>query len=237
MDVKISLDTGAVVSTQDFYNELGKHYEEVFGHEASLHAAMRLFLSLLPSDAPILDCGCGTGKPVSTMIAASGRKPYGIDFSYTMVKLSKQQVPEGEFQCCSMLNYTPSPATFGGVVASLSLFGLSRVELTSMATKFFQWIQPGGILLIGVSSIEDWDVKPEQLDADGEFASGVENTFMGHKSFMALFTRAGWSRLLEGAGFEVVHTDTNVFTAPPNAVCDDDPHYFVIAKKPSVSQI
>ena len=234
MDVKISIDTGAVISTQNFYNELGRRYEEVLGHEASLHDVVRLFLSLLPSNAPVLDCGCGTGRPVSSMIAQSSRKPYGIDFSHTMVELSKKQVPQGEFHCYSTLDYVPSTANFGGLIASLSLFGLSRAELISMTHKFFRWIQPNGLLLIVVSSIEDWDVKQEQLDADGQFASGVENTFMGHKSFMTLFTRAGWNRLLEDAGFEVVHADTNVFTASPNAACDDDPHYFVIAKKPCI---
>ena len=124
MDVKISVDTGAVISTQDFYNEVGKRYEEAFGHDTSLHTIVRLFLSLLPSDASVLDCGCGTGKPVSSMIAESGRQLHGIDFSHTMVELSKKQVPGGELQCCSMLDYAPSPASFGGI-ANFCLFGLT----------------------------------------------------------------------------------------------------------------
>ena len=106
-----------------------------------------------------------------------------------------------------------------------------------MTHKFFQWMQPGSLLLIGVSGAEDWEIKQEQFDADGLFASGVENTFMGHRSFMTLFTKAGWRRLLESAGFQIVHTDMDVFAAPPSAVCDNDPQYFVIAKKPSVSHI
>ena len=49
-------------------------------------------LSLLPSDASVLECGCGTDKPVSSLIAESGRQPHGIEFSLTMVELSKKQV-------------------------------------------------------------------------------------------------------------------------------------------------
>ena len=236
MDVKISIHTGAVISTQDFYNEVGKRYEEAYGHDAGLHKIVRQFLSLLPPDASVLDCGCGTGKPVSSLIAESGRQPYGIDFSLTMVELSKKQVPQGIFQCCNMLEYAPPPASFGGIIANLSLFGLSRAELTSMAQKFFQWIQSGGFLLIGVFGAEDIETKPEQYDADGECASGVENTFMAHRVSMTLFTKSGWNKLLEGAGFEIVQTGTDVFVPPTAAECDDDPHYFVIAKKPSVSQ-
>ncbi|KAL9584625.1 MAG: hypothetical protein Q9212_002001 [Teloschistes hypoglaucus] len=233
-DVKISIHTGAAISTQNFYNEVGKRYEDAFSHDAGLQKVVQRFLSLLPSDAPVLDCGCGTGKPVSRMIAESGRQPHGIDFSATMVELSKQQVPQGVFRCCDMLQYAPPPSSFGGIVANLSLFGLSRVELTSMAQKFFQWIQPGGFLLIGVFGAEDCDTKPEQYDADQECASGVSNIFMGHMVFMTLFTKPGWNKLLENAGFAIVHTESDVFSPPPAAVSDDDPHYFVIGKKPSL---
>ena len=235
MDVKISVDTGAVVETQDFYNDIGKRYEEAFSHDVGLHKIVQKFLSLLPSDASVLDCGCGTGKPVSAMIAESGRQPHGIDFSHTMIELSRRQVPQGTFQCCNMLHYAPSsPAVFSGIVANLSLFGLTRAELTSMAQNFFQWTQPGGFLLIGVFGAEDLEVSPEQYDADGECASGVENIFMAHRVFMTLFTKAGWNKLLEGAGFEIVHTETDVFSPPRAAMCDDDPHYFVISRKPDV---
>ena len=232
MDVKISLDTGIAVTTQDFYNEVGMRYEEAFGHDTGLHEIVRQFLSLLPPDVSVLDCGCGTGKPVSSLIAESGRRPHGIDFSQTMVELSKKQVPQGTFQCCDMLHYAPPPATFSGIIANLSLFGLSRAELTSMAHKFFQWMQPGGFLMIGVFGAEDCDTKPEQYDADGECASGIENVFMAHRVFMTLFTKMGWNKQLEGAGFEIVRTETDVFIPPPAAKCDDDPHYFVFAKKP-----
>ncbi len=235
MDVKVSIHTGAVISTQDFYNEVGKRYEDAFGHDAGLEKVVRRYLSLLPSDASVLDCGCGTGKPVSSIFAESRRPLHGIDFSLTMVELSKKQVPQGAFQCCDMLSYAPSPASFGGVIANLSLFELSRAELTSMALNFFQWIQPGGYLLIGVFGAEDCETKPEQYDADGECASGVENTFMAHRVSMTLFTKLGWNKLLEGAGFDIVHTETDWFSPPPAAICDDDPHYFVIAKKPNAT--
>ena len=78
-----------------------------------------------------------------------------------------------------------------------------------MAMKFFRWIRPGGFLLIGVFGAEDVETKPEQYDADKECASGVENTFMAHRVSMTLFTKAGWNKLLDYAGSEVVHTETD----------------------------
>lgn len=84
-----------------FCNEDGKRYEEAFGHDASLHKIVRLYS---PSDASVLDCSCGTGRPVSCMVAEYGRQPRGIDFSPNMVELSKEQVPRGVI---SMLQYAP----------------------------------------------------------------------------------------------------------------------------------
>jgi SAM-dependent methyltransferase len=234
MDYKMSLDTGVVVTTKDFYSELGKRYEDAFAHNPGLRKIMQRFLSLLPSDTTVLDVGCGTGKPVSFMIAESGRRPYGIDLSPVMVELSKKQVPQGTFQQCNMLHFAPSPASFGGATTVLSLFGLSRAEITLMAQKLFQWIQPGGVLLIGVFGAEDCKTRAEQYDEDGECAHGIESTFMAHKSFMTLFTKPGWNKLLEGAGFEIVHTETDVFITASSARCDDDLYYYVIAKRPSV---
>lgn len=232
MDFKISLETGTAISIQDFYSELGMRYEDFFGHNAGLRKVVQHFVSLLPSDATVLDCGCGTGKPVSFMIAESGRRLYGIDLSPTMVELSQKQVSKGTFQQCNMLQYAPSsPASFGGITAVLSLFGLTRAEITLMAQNFYQWVQPGGFILLGVIGAEDCKTKPEQYDPDGECAHGVESTFMAHKSYMTLFTKPGWNKLLEGAGFEIVSTETDNFTTSPAAVCDDDIYYYVIAKR------
>ena len=70
-------------------------------------------------------------------------------------------------------------------------------------------------------------------DMDGQCATGIPFTFMNHKVSMTLFTKAGWNALLIEAGFELIHTETDIFKPPPSTVCDDERHYFVIARKPS----
>ena len=135
-----------------------------------------------------------------------------------------------------MLKYSPSTASFGGVTATLSLFELSREELARMARKWFEWIEPGGYLLICVIGAEDCaGVRGEMYDPDGECASGIGFRFMGHRVYLTLFTKAGWNRLLEGVGFVVVHAETGLFEPPPAADSDDEMHYFVIARKPEAS--
>ena len=230
--MKTSLSSKAVLSSEEFYNDAGKQYEDAFGHDPGLLRIDGKFLDLLPPDARVLDCGCGTGKPTAHMIVESGRAVYGIDQSKTMVALSKAQVPEGSFETVNMVDYAPASADFGGIVAMLSLFELSRDEITAMARKWFTWLRPGGYLLIGVFGAEDCATSAAMYDADGQCASGIDFVFMNHRVKMTLFTKAGWKHLLECSGFEIVHEETDVFSPPPAAVCDDEPHYFVIARKP-----
>ena len=56
-------------------------------------------------------------------------------------------------------------------------------------------------------------------------------TFMKQKVSLGLFTKAGWVALLKDAGFEITYTETSMFMPPAAAVCDDEPQYFVIARK------
>ena len=64
--------TATANNTGEFYNKLGMQYENLYGHDPGLHEIVRRFLDLLPvSGARVLDCGCGTGKPVAHMIAAT----------------------------------------------------------------------------------------------------------------------------------------------------------------------
>ena len=213
-------------------NDIGKGYEDSFGHDPGLHRIVERYLTYLPPNASVLDCGSGTGKPVCYMVAESGRRVVGIDVSEKMIQLSREQVPRGTFELCSMLEYSPPPASLGGITATLSLFALSRAEHTSMVEKWFQWLRPGGYLLIGVIGAEDANkVQPSMYDPDGECVNGADFTFMGYNVYLTLFTKAAWIRLLESRGFAIVHTEVDRFQ-PSHPQCDEELHYFVIAKKP-----
>ena len=66
MALKLSLDTGARMTIHEFYSNLGKRYEDAYGHNAGLQRMVQRSLDLLPPNASVLDCGCGTGKLVRT---------------------------------------------------------------------------------------------------------------------------------------------------------------------------
>lgn len=221
----------ALISAESLYNKLGTDYEKTFGENEALISVINRFLALLPEKASVLDCGSGTGKPVAQMVIASGRQVWGIGLSQAMVDISRNQLSEGHFELCDMLDYSPHDKVFDGIVASFALFTLSRSEITSMVRKWHQWLAPNGHLVIVSVGADDANLKPEMFDPDGQFAGFIPRTFMGHEVLLSFFTKAGWCKLLEDAGFQVVHTETNLFKPDGPAACDDEVHFFVIAKK------
>lgn len=217
-------------SNDQFWTDLGMKYEAAFGHDTVLHNVIQKYLHKLPTSASVLDCGSGTGKPVAAAITNSGRHVHGIDMSAGMVSLSRKAVPSGSFEIANMLEYAPT-ISYDGVVASLSIFELSRQEVTSMAHKWSQWLKPGGLLLINTFPAEVCSqVKAGNYDADGQCANKVEWRFMGNTVLITLLTREGWKLLLEKAGFEIVCTEEDLFT-PAARDCDQEPRYYITAKK------
>ena len=219
-------------SSKDFFNAAGIQYEKVFSHDTGIHKILHKFISFLPANSLVLDCGSGTGKPVAKTLVENNHRVHGIDHSSTMVELCRKQVSGGTFEIANMLEYVPLPAhAFNGVVANLSLFALTREQITLMAHNWFRWLEPDGHLLIGVIGADDVDTSPEKFDADGQCARDLPFTFMNNTVSVTLFTKEGWNHLLESAGFKIVYTETDLFKPPADAVCDDEPHYFVIAQK------
>lgn len=83
---------------------------------------------------PSFDCGCGTGKPVAKAVVESGRHVYGIDMTADMISLSRKAVSSETFKVANILNYAPS-ISYDDAIASLSIFELTRQEVTTMAHK------------------------------------------------------------------------------------------------------
>lgn len=212
-----------------FWSDLGMKYEEAYGHDNCLVKVVQKWLSLLPSAASVLECGCGTGKPIARTIADGGYRYHGIDLASGMVALCQKQVPEGSYKVVNMLDYAPK-VDYDGVVASLSHFELSPQEHVEMARKWFQWLRPGGFML--VSTIDGEGYAAKSFDPETGSASGIETIFLGNKIIITMYTQKGWRKLLQDAGFQIVHTENDLLKPKANDT-PDEPRYYIIAKKPA----
>ena len=131
-----------------------------------------------------------------------------------------------------MLDFSPAVGSYDGVTATLSMFELSRGEIEGLVRKWWRWMKPGGCVMICTFGAGDCEGAEDNMyDVDGECASGVPWRFMGRKVFLTVFTKGGWTRMMQAAGFEIVYTETNEFKVPAED-CDDEMHYFVIARRP-----
>ena len=216
----------------NYWTDLGMKYEAAFGDDPGLRQAIKNFLDLLPFPSQILECGPGTGRPIADMVAKSGRHIHGIDIAPGMVDICRKQVPDGIFEVADMLEFSPS-TRYHGIIASLSIFEMSREQITTMTQKWSQWLRPGGFLFIGTFAAEDCEkqVRREMFDVAGECASGVEWSFMNSTVVVTLFTRVGWKNLLGQAGFEIFQTEDDYFEPVAGSGCDAEPRYYIFARK------
>jgi len=74
------------------YNRIAKEYQAdryIFDHTKELQE----LLTLLPRNARILDVGCGAGVPVIEFLVKAGFEVVGMDFSESMLRLARNNVP------------------------------------------------------------------------------------------------------------------------------------------------
>ena len=211
----------------EFYTNFAARYHEHFRHDKVLGEVVRSFVSKLPANAQVIECGPGTGIAAATIVD-SGCHLHGIDQSEGMLAICRQRVPAGTFEVADMLKYSVPDSKYDGVVASLSLFELSKQETAAMMQKWHGWLRPGGLLLIGTWDPERQGVSPDKYDADG-CATKLPYEFMDHTVYNTLFTQTAWKTMLEKAGFEVVLTESDSFKPEGNCIVEE--RYYITAKK------
>lgn len=216
-----------------FWSDLGLGYQAAFGDDPGLVAVVQKWLALLPSASSVLECGCGTGKPIGRTIADSGHRYHGIDAAAGMVEVSRKQIPEGDFEVVNMLSFNPD-RQYDGIVASLSLFELSLEENREMGRNWMKWLKPGGYFLLSTIATvtgEEFIGDAQSFDPKSGCAEGVKTNFMGNKILVTVFTQGGWRKLLEDAGFEIVSTEEKLFVSEAENT-SDEPRFYLIARKP-----
>ena len=214
--------------TGDFFDSIGKTYESAYAHDDGLLELLQSAIAELPKETLVLDVGCGTGKPVSSTLAANGYRVMGIDRSKVMIDLCRMQVPEASFEQVDMLDYDPM-SKFGAIFAIFCTFALSRPQTVDLLRKLSQWLSPQGKLYIGTIVADDYPTEPSHYDTDGLYASGMDNQFMSQTVTISLLSKQGWETFLREQGLQILETSSREFQ--PAAQCGKEQHYFIKAEK------
>ena len=130
------------------YDQMAEHYLATKDPEDPLALrALEDLASLLPSEAAVLDLGCGAGVPVTRWLADIGFTVTGVDVSARQLELAYTYVPEGTFIKADMTEVVFGPESYDAVVAFHSIIHVPRTEHPTLLESIHRWLGPGGALL------------------------------------------------------------------------------------------
>jgi 2-polyprenyl-3-methyl-5-hydroxy-6-metoxy-1,4-benzoquinol methylase len=150
--------------------------------------ALEDLASLLPSQAAVLDLGCGAGVPVTRWLADRGFAVTGVDVSARQLELTSTYVPEGTFIKADMTEVDFEPESFDAVVAFHSIIHVPRTEHPALLESIHRWLRPGGALL-ATMTVADYEGRDE--DWEGWGAPMVWSHY-GRKANVAMLREAGF---------------------------------------------
>lgn len=141
------------------YNRIAKEYQadrDIFDHTKELEE----FLTLLPRNARVLDVGCGAGVPVTEFLVKAGFDVVGVDFSESMLKLARKNVPQTQLMMGSMTKLGFRDNSFDGLTAFHSVIHLPREKHLPLFQSFHRILKPKGVMLISMGT-DEWEAVEE----------------------------------------------------------------------------
>jgi ubiquinone/menaquinone biosynthesis C-methylase UbiE len=121
-------------------------------------------------NSPVLDLGCGDGQD-ARFLTERGFPVIAADFSEKALEITRRKAPAAKTQNVDLTRGLPFPdASFGAIVASLSLHYFPWHRTTEILADVRRCLQPGGHLLARFNSTQD----PRYLAAEKQH---IENNF------------------------------------------------------------
>jgi len=176
-------------TVQAAYDELGPRFGE-WGDKIEGDPWERFLDELtarLPSDARVLDLGCGNGAKVARL---AGRfELVAVDLSEGQLRLARANLPGATLVNADFTRLDLAAGPFDAVTAFYSVMHVPRDEHRALFGRIARWLRPGGLFLASLSHVGGEDRTSEWL--------GVEMFFSG---FDAETNR----QLVRDAGFEPI---------------------------------
>ena len=132
--------------TLDVYATYAADYAKRFAQDKpDVH--LRKFMAHLPTQARVLDLGCGTGRTTAFMVRA-GIDAEGWDASPEMTALGAKQ-HDIDLKTASFADLDTAD-TYDGIFANFSLLHATKAEMPDHLARIARALKPGGYLHIGL---------------------------------------------------------------------------------------
>ena len=231
--------TGSIAG-RDLFDGLNMAYEEAYKHNPFKTTIVSAAIPLLPvptgTDSPpkVLDVGCGTGIPVSNMLAEANLDVHGFDIAPEMVRLAQSRI-KGTFILSDMIDYQPTQ-DFAGIFMIFAHLQLKYADFHAACFKFAQRLEPGGLLVIGQMPADKYVKYNAAYDDSGAWVEDYDAPFMGEPLPTFMMTAQGQRRFLTSMGLEIVRETIDAFQ-PNNPVCTPEEQQYIIAKRPDAKSL
>ena len=146
------------------YDRIAKKYQadrHIFDNKREL----KEFVSLLPRNAKVLDVGCGAGVPFIKFLVEYGCSVTGVDFSGSMLRLARRNVPEANLVKLDVTRLGLKANSFDGVTSSFCIIHIPREKHSSLFQSLHGVLKPEGVMLISMGYSE-WEGTEEYYGVD-----------------------------------------------------------------------
>ncbi|MCE6988613.1 bifunctional 2-polyprenyl-6-hydroxyphenol methylase/3-demethylubiquinol 3-O-methyltransferase UbiG [Dyadobacter sp. CY323] len=151
-------------------------------------ASVRRWARLLPSNATVLDIGCGIGDPISKTLVDEGLNIYGIDASPSMVQIFKQNSPNSTVVCEAVEDSSLFNRQFDAIIAWGLMFLLPEEIQEMVIRKMANALFTGRKLLF---------TAPSQKMKWNDAITEIESLSLGAERYNELLAASGLSLIEE----------------------------------------
>lgn len=149
------------------------------------------------AERPVLELGCGSGQDTLTL-ATAGFEVIALDLDPSACERARARVPEARILCQDFRHFLPGcTASFGAVVASLSLHYFGWEETVGLVRQARNALGAGGILLCRLNSTHDHHYGASghpEIEPGYYMVDGSPKRFFDEASLDSLFSW-GWCQL------------------------------------------
>ena len=183
----------------DTSREWNRIYSRIDGMSAGEDAWLERWRNVLDTSQgfPVLDLGCGDGHD-ARFLTERGFPVIATDFSEKALEITRRTAPAAKTQNVDLTRGLPFPdASFGVIVASLSLHYFPWQQTTEILAEVRRCLQPGGRLLARFNSTRDpryRAAEKQHIEDNYYLIGGLPRRLLDKQDLDALFEK-GWEIL------------------------------------------
>lgn len=182
---------------QEIYDNFAEDYEKNRNLFDMTEVLAAFYESFKLEKGSLLDLGCGAGEPFAREFINKGWKVTGVDFSIKMLEMAAKFVPKMKTIHSDIRKVDFDENQFNAITAIYSLFHIPCEEHIYLFKKFYNWLNPNGMVLFTYATKEYTGF--DQFNGFKNFVG--QELFYSHKTPEKLYLD------LQSVGFNIVSTD------------------------------